>query len=176
MANSCRKKWVETTKNIVLKQSGKPLSFINNPGQSPMNKFDKLTIADEMLEKAIEIYLDDKKFFSALHLAGAAQEIYGKWLRINGGQDFSKIMLDNAEKIFDKPINRKAIKESDKHSKNTIKHFNNASDRYALLNPQLDSFMQISEAVTEYMMLKREVTANVLRFKEYLIQTRESGL
>lgn len=141
-----------------------------------MNKFDKLAIADEMLEKAIETYLDDKKYFSALHLAGAAQEIYGKWLCINGGQDFSTFMLDNAAKMFDEPLDRKAIKKSDKHSKNTIKHLDNASDRYALLEPQIDSFMQISEAVTEYMMLKREETVNICRFKEYLIQTRDNGL
>jgi len=141
-----------------------------------MDKFDKLAIADEMLEKAIETYIDDKKYFSSLHLAGAAQEIYGKWLRIKGGQDFSTMTLDNATKIFDKPIDRKAIKKTDKHSKNTIKHLDNASDRYALLNPQQDSFLLISEAVTEYMMLQRVETANITRFKEYLIQTSENGL
>ena len=130
-----------------------------------MDKFDKLVIADELLEKAIETYLDDQKYFSALHLAGAAQEIYGQWLRIKSGQDFSKIMLDHADKIFDEPVNRKAIK-----------HMDGESDRYAILDPQLDSFMTISEAVAEYMMLHREETDNIKRFKEYLIQTSQSGL
>tara|TARA_Y100000588_G_scaffold350081_1_gene400969 strand:+ start:444 stop:680 length:237 start_codon:yes stop_codon:yes gene_type:complete len=57
-----------------------------------MEKFDKLVIADEMLESA-------------------AQEIYGKWLRIKGGQDFSTMMLDHAAKIFEEPLDRKAIKK-----------------------------------------------------------------
>lgn len=141
-----------------------------------MENFDKLAIADEMLESAIESYLDGQKYFCALHLAGAAQEIYGKWLRIKGGQDFSTMMLNHASKIFDEPIDRKAIKNEDKRPKNSIKHMDNEADRYAYLNLKLDVFSVISEAVTEYMMLKRIETPNIVRFKEYLINTRENGL
>lgn len=141
-----------------------------------MEKFDKLDIADEMLERAIESYLDAQKYFSALHLAGAAQEIYGKWLRINGGQDFSTTMLDHASKIFEEPIDRKAMKKEDKRPKNSIKHMDSESDRFAYLNPQLDSFMAISEAVMEYSLLQRPETANIERFKSYLIGTKENGL
>ena len=141
-----------------------------------MNKFDKLVIADEMLETAIELFLDDKKYFPSLHLAGAAQEIYGKWIRINGGQDHTTNMLDLYEKNHDEPIDRKSIKKEDKRPKNTIKHFNNKADRYALLNPELDSFMLLSEAVTEHIKLKREETINIERFKKYLKQTLENSL
>lgn len=141
-----------------------------------MESFDKLEIADEMLESAIGSYLDSEKYFSALHLAGAAQEIYGKWLRIRGGQDFSTMMLNHADKIFDAPIDRRAIKKEDRRSKNSIKHMDNESDRFVHLNPQLDSFMAISEAVTEYLMLRRPETTNITRFKSYLSGTKENGL
>jgi len=141
-----------------------------------MEKFDKLAIADEMLESAIESYLDNEKYFSALHLAGAAQEIYGKWLRIKGEQDFSIMILNEVAKFSDSLLDRKAIKKEDKRPKNSIKHMDNKSDRYAFLNPQLDAFYVMSEALTEYMMLKREETANIIRFKKYLIQTQENGL
>ena len=120
-----------------------------------MEMFDKLDIADEMLESAIESYLDAQKYFTALHLAGAAQEIYGKWLRINGEQDFSTMMLDHAGKIFEERIDRKAIKKEDKRPKNSIKHMDSKSDRFTHLNPQFDAFMMLSEAITEYLMLKR---------------------
>ena len=141
-----------------------------------MDRFDKLDIADEMLESAIGSYLDAKKYFPALHLAGAAQEIYGKWLRIKGGQDFSTMMLNHAEKMLDEPLDRKAVKKADKRPKNSIKHMDNQSDRFADLNPQLDSFMAISEAVTEYLMLKRPETANIARFKSYLVNSQKNGL
>jgi hypothetical protein len=141
-----------------------------------MNKFDKLIIADEMLETAIEAYLDDKKYFSALHLAGAAQEIYGKWLRIKGGTDFSTMMLDQAAKALSNDIDRKAIKKEDKRPKNSIKHIDNESDQFTYLNPKLDSFTMLSETVTEYLMLKRAETANIIRFKESMINTMKNGL
>ena len=141
-----------------------------------MKKIDKLNIADEMLDKAIECYLDDKKYFAALHLAGAVQQIYGKWLRIEGQQDFSTMMLNHAENLFDEPIDKKAIKKEDMRPKNSIKHMDSQSDRFAYLNPQLDSFLVISEAVVESMMLQREETANIIRFREYLKLTHENGL
>jgi hypothetical protein len=141
-----------------------------------MNKFDKLIIADEMLETAIEAYLDDNKYFSALHLAGAAQEVYGKWLRIKGGTNFSTMMLEQAAKALNNDIDRKAIKKEDKRPKNSIKHFDDESDRFAYLNPKLDSFTMLSETVTEYSMLKRTETANIIRFKESIIKTMKNGL
>jgi hypothetical protein len=141
-----------------------------------MNKFDKLVIADEMLETAIELFLDDKKYFPSMHLAGAAQEIYGKWIRINGGKDHTGNMLDLYEKLIDEPLDRKAIKIEDKRPKNTIKHLENKNDRYVLLNSKLDSFMLLSEAVTEYMKLKRTETVNIERFKKHLKMTMKNGL
>lgn len=141
-----------------------------------MENYDKLDIADEMLESAIELYLDNKKYFSALHLAGAAQEIYGKWLRINGGQDFSTIMLDHAGKIFEEPIDRKAIKKEERRPKNSIKHMDSVSDRFACINPKFDSFIAITEAVMEYLMLQRSETENIKKFKFHIIQTKEKGI
>lgn len=141
-----------------------------------MENIDKLLIADELLETAIDCYLDQNKYLSALHLAGAAQEVYGKWIRSNNGQNLSTLMLNEYEKHTGDKIDRKALNKADKHSKNTIKHLDNKGDRFAQLNPKLDSFMQISEAVTDYMLLKRSETTNIARFKEYLISTKEDGL
>ncbi|WP_219702752.1 hypothetical protein [Marinomonas lutimaris] len=141
-----------------------------------MEKFDKLAIADELLESAIQSYLDDEKYFSALHLAGAAQEIYGKWLRIKGGQDLSTMILDKAAKVFHEPIDKKAIKKEDKRPKNSIKHMDSEADRYTYLRIKFDTFCVICEAVAEHKLLKRNETANIVRFKKYLISTRTNGL
>ena len=141
-----------------------------------MNKFDKLDMADEMLESAIKLFLDDKKYFTSLHLAGAAQEIYGKWIRINGGKDHTTSMLDIYEKLVTEPLDRKSIKKEDKRPKNTIKHIDNKNDRYALLNPKLDSLITLSEAVTEYIKLEREKTVNIERFIEYFKNTMKCDL
>jgi len=141
-----------------------------------MNEFDKLAIADEMLETAIELFLDEEKYFPSLHLAGAAQEVYGKWIRINGGKDHTTTMLDLYEKTSSEPIDKRSIKKEDKRPKNTIKHLENKNDRYALLNPELDSLLLLSEAVTEHVKLKREKTLNIERFIKYFKNKLENGL
>lgn len=143
-------------------------------------KVDKLEIADELLETAIENHLDGKKYFASLHLAGAAQEIYGKWLRLNGGQSYQNFILDQASKHL-KPYGivvdencKKSIKEMDNNPKNTIKHLDNKNERYAELNPENDSFSKITEAIMDYSFLIRTETNNIKRFKEYtnqLLQT-----
>ena len=52
----------------------------------------------------------------------------------------------------------------------------NEADRFAYLNLKLDSFMAITDAFTEYSMLKRNETPNIIRFKAFLMSTRENGL
>ena len=47
-----------------------------------MKRYDKLHIADEMLDSAIEEFLDNRRFFAALNMAGVAQELYGKAIKI----------------------------------------------------------------------------------------------
>lgn len=45
----------------------------------------KLTIAAEYLNTAIELYFRGDAYFSALHLAGAAQELFSKFVERRRG-------------------------------------------------------------------------------------------
>jgi len=144
-----------------------------------MQRINKLDIADEFLEDAISLYLNEKKYFSALHLAGAAQEIYGKTLRMDKEQNYSDFMLDQVVKIFKKDgieIDKKAVKKSEMHPKNTIKHINNKKDSFATLNPQLDSCSKILEAIMDHAFLKRKETSCIETFKEYFMKTQDTGM
>ena len=60
---------------------------------------DKLDIADEMLDGAIKAFLDSKQFFVALNLAGVAEELYGKVIRINGGMNSQSSLIELAKDI-----------------------------------------------------------------------------
>lgn len=40
----------------------------------------KLLVAKELLDQALRLYYEGEAYFAALHLAGAAQEIFGKTL------------------------------------------------------------------------------------------------
>jgi hypothetical protein len=140
-----------------------------------MDKIDKLSIGDEFLDSAIQLYLDEGKYLSALHLAGASEEIFGKWLRCNKSQDYSSFMLDQTEKIFRDngiDIDKKSVKNADKHSKNSIKHLDSINDRYAQLEPQFDAFIKITEAIMNHSFLKRVKSENIERFEKYIMETK----
>jgi hypothetical protein len=137
--------------------------------------FDKLTIADEMMESAIESYLDHKRYFAVLNLAGVAQEIYGKWIRINGGKDLpsqSMAILENVHKETGEEFERGKFIKLVNLPKNTIKHFDSVSDRCAILEPNLDCYIQLVEALAEHKHLNRPVTDNIARLEAYIRRSK----
>ena len=42
--------------------------------------FKKLSIACEYLDMAMQLYIEERNYFCAIHLAGAAEELFGKHL------------------------------------------------------------------------------------------------
>lgn len=47
---------------------------------------DRLALAREQLETALDLFLDKRSYASAITLAGAAEEIFGRALTIGGGK------------------------------------------------------------------------------------------
>ena len=45
----------------------------------------KMEVATELLTEALRLYLEGKAYFASLHLAGAAEEIFGKFIEVYGG-------------------------------------------------------------------------------------------
>ncbi len=139
---------------------------------------DKLEVADEMMESAIESFFDKERYFSALNLAGAAQEIYGKWVRASGGKDLPSQSLDIMEKVSKASgaaFSRREYQKIGSHAKNTIKHLDGASDRYTIIAPHFDSYLQMIEAFAEHKRLKRPATENINRFNKYIQKTKKYG-
>jgi hypothetical protein len=54
---------------------------------------DKLDIAYEMLDGAINALLDFKQYFVATNLAGVAEELYGYVIQFDGGTNSKKVWL-----------------------------------------------------------------------------------
>ncbi|EPT0966456.1 hypothetical protein ACVOUJ_004122 [Vibrio vulnificus] len=141
-----------------------------------MQEIDKLEIADEYLDLAIECFLHTERFASAIHLAGAAQEIYGKWLRCNQALDLTTMMLNQLEKYHKEngtDFDRREVIKADKRSKNTLKHMDNKEDRFTQVNLQLDAFVLLAETMTEHQMLGRQMSSRLQEFKEHLLAARE---
>jgi hypothetical protein len=136
-----------------------------------LEKFDKLIIADEMLESAIEEFLDKRRFFAALNLAGVAQEIYGKQIRIMGRVDtMSRVAIDSHSiyiKDNTKEAKLKEFKDISTNTKNSIKHFDSENDRFLELDPIKEARLMIAVAIYDKAVLNRAILPMEDRFKEF---------
>lgn len=61
----------------------------------------KLEVATELLTEALRIYLEGKAYFVSLHLASAAEEIFGRFVEAEGGIPALHNMRDAAV-LFEK--------------------------------------------------------------------------
>ena len=129
---------------------------------------DKLDISDEMIEAAVVEFLDHRRYFAALNLAGVAEELYGIFARIDGKQNCQDGLIELARTIAkidgaeELPV--KGWKKIANYSKNAIKHLDDESD----IEIELDSFDEaramIGNALSNHTLLSRKMTPNIQRF------------
>jgi hypothetical protein len=134
-----------------------------------MSKIDKSDIADEYLEQGIECFLDNQRYASALHLAGAAQEIYSSLVKGERSQDFLTVISDfvgrnDQSGNFDKS----EFKNASRTPKNSVKHMDGNKDRYVSINLEFEAFKILTEAFMNALFLQKEETHNIRRFKDYV--------
>ncbi|WP_414728964.1 hypothetical protein [Zhongshania aliphaticivorans] len=106
-----------------------------------MIEYPKLNIALEYLEAAIEERELHKRYFAAMNLAGVAEELLGKIIRVLGKTDqltdavntLSEIQKVGIEHLEWEERSRKDLKNLLGRTKNGIKHMNNMSDINAKL-------------------------------------------
>lgn len=106
-----------------------------------MIEYPKLPIALEYLEAAIEEREIHQRYFAAMNLAGVAEELLGKHIRISGKQDQLTEVIDSLSFINDSLANklgwpersRKDLKNLMASTKNSIKHMDTANESTAKL-------------------------------------------
>ena len=133
--------------------------------------YDKLNIADEMLDGSIRAFLDSQQFFVALNLAGVAEELYGKAIRFSGGINSQSSLIELAKVIAcldgnGELINSDLFKVSVMH-KNDIKHLDTKEQLYIEIDVEDEARSAIGCALTNYTQLGRPLTPNVQRFYEF---------
>jgi hypothetical protein len=136
-----------------------------------MTKTDKLDIADELLEASISEFFDHENFFAAFNLAGVAEELYGKYIRILGQEDVQMETIVAAEKLStSRGAPSQATKEWKKtanYQKNSVKHFDIESERYVDIDAKDEARLMIADALNNHDRLGREQTSATARFNSF---------
>ena len=133
-----------------------------------MEKVNKLEIAKEMLDAAIDEYLDHQRHFAAYNLAAIAEELLGKFVRLNGGKDalsqsVESVKLVNKALKGDELSDKEWKKEISK-LKNSIKHIDSGNDRHINTNISDEVKWKINDAVKNFDTLNLDTTQNIERY------------
>lgn len=138
--------------------------------------YSKLEIASEYLELAMQLYLEKRNYFCAIHLAGAAEELFGMHLpkdkRIfNIARKAQKALrIIETAKV---PQNAKEHAEADREatqlvnwSKNTIKHLNDDKTTITI-DPVFEASRWIEQALINYYKLHLPKSSTLWKFEDY---------
>ena len=114
-------------------------------------KVRKLDIAVEYLDAAMQMYMDQRNYFCAIHLAGSAAELFDGHLPKNTGTRTSEIAWKCQKALFhesgkETPSNKK-INEVVNGSRNSIKHMDDDGEQKVTIDPISEAEWYIDNAL-----------------------------
>lgn len=114
---------------------------------------EKLTVAREFLEQALRLYYENS-YFSAIHLAGAAEELLGAHLTVLGKEstfhNARTIGVQIANSLGQGQVRRQDMEALLNHAKNRSKHMDSAEDNVITFDPAEEARDLLDRAVSDY--------------------------
>ena len=120
-----------------------------------------MSVACELLERALLMYYRGDSYFASLHLAGAAEELFGRYLeRQDAKSAFNSMRKDGVELVNAlsadaMPITTKGMERLMNHGKNRTKHMNETDDEIIDFAPCDEAKEVLDRAVSDYYQLMR---------------------
>jgi hypothetical protein len=128
----------------------------------------KLEIAHEYLDAAIEFFLARTNFLCAIHLAAAAEELFGAHLPECQRIFSSAWKAEKALKSENGPTaTDKAAIKSVNEWKNKLKHMDDLTDGTVTIDPAFAAEHHIEHALVNFYKLKLQKTAAIWKFEDH---------
>lgn len=112
-------------------------------------KLHKIEIAQRQIDTAIDLFLDDKDFVSALTLAGAGEEITGKLLDRKGEKNMIQKLHAWYQETTGEQIEYGEFSRKANLARNTLKHANSPEED-AVEIQRWEAVQMIMRAMTNY--------------------------
>lgn len=139
-----------------------------------MHSYQRIDLAREQLDVALEIFLSRKSHVSALTLAGAAEEIFGKTLTQCGEkttlQHEHSIIAPVEELLRHKPFNWKEFIAEKNRVRNAAKHMNDETESFVMADIEDEALWLIVRACDNYRRLGLEPTLVMLEFDNWFFE------
>jgi hypothetical protein len=151
-----------------------------------LKETEKLIVAVELLDRALQMYYEGNSYFASLNLAGAAEEILAAYVKKYGGTSSFESMRDLALMISKQDIEKnyidddieptaKSINFIINQAKNTTKHMDKPNDDLVYFDAQAEAKDCLDRAVNNYYYLMNfldlEETSLLQRFNAEVVKT-----
>lgn len=136
-------------------------------------KHDQIALAAEQLDAAIEMFLAERSDVSALTLAGAAEEIFGRAVKLADGQNAMQQAYE-ANALTYRYLHRKELKwqdfaDGENYARNAAKHLHE-DDRTIEADLRRAALWMIVRACANYDRLELERTDRMRDFDDWFYE------
>jgi hypothetical protein len=136
-----------------------------------LKPYEKINIAEQMLETALSLFFEGKDYFSVLQIAGACEEILGQHVKLKG---ISNCLENDAEAyrevkrfLYDEKIALKGAINFLNKPKNSIKHMDGSNDTTTTMDPRESARAILERALTNWWKLERCFTPTMEKFLNF---------
>jgi hypothetical protein len=116
--------------------------------------YQRVELAIEQLDTALELFLSERSYASALTLAGAAEEILGQAISQRGQQDalrYKYDVLNTAHReLHGRPLEWKQFSDGENHARNALKHMRSRSEDTVTTDLQEAAIWMLVRACANY--------------------------
>ena len=139
-----------------------------------VEKHSRLEIAKRQLETALALYFDGGDLYSVITLAGAADELFGKALRIQGQEsrieELSKSVAAIYRKLYGEELEPKRVAERANHARNALKHWAMDQDVDVEFDLVEEAKDMLERGVNNYWALYGDLTEPMERFEREVLR------
>jgi hypothetical protein len=133
--------------------------------------YNRLDLAAEQLDVALILFLENQSYVSALTLAGAAEEIFGKALSHQGKANVLDYKYESIESLHSalhgKPLLRADFFQDENNARNAVKHMGSPSDATVTADFEDAALWMIVRACDNYERLGLPRTERMFKFDEW---------
>lgn len=137
-------------------------------------KVNKIEIAHQQLEMAINLYMEKKEYICAIALAGAAEEIFADLVKHRGGENHLSFAKRVKEKQTGNEVTIKTLREIGNKVRNALKHADRDPDAIIEFDEVMEAKAILCCALANYSKIDFEKAWPMMeRFWHYLSENKQ---
>jgi hypothetical protein len=141
----------------------------------PSANYSRLDLASEQLDVALEIFLSERSYVSALSLAGAAEEVFGATLSLRGDENalsYEYSLLVPVEAYLRRQAKRswRDFRDGKNFVRNAAKHLDRTGQVDVEADLRSEALWLLVRACDNYRRLSLPVTSRMLDFDDWFLK------